>query len=203
MRRTLAAVITLTSAAALVSGVTVAAEASQSGHASRVSHASKAADASHTSKAGPARVSSASRQATGRAAPQVAHEHFRIISTRAGSHHQSVLARGQFTAGGYRVPGKVVNLRSTDKMVFPRGTFRVFRRITRQWLPLPTAACLIRETIHGRYSLGQGTGAYTGISGSGSFALRIRGVIRRSHGKCGGRMTVFQQITYAGGRISR
>jgi hypothetical protein len=198
--------MTLTSAAALVSGVTVAAEASQAGHASRVSQASRAGQASHASRASqadPARVSSVGHQAAGHADPQVAHEHFRIISTRASSHHQSVLARGQFTAGGYRVPGKVVNLRATDKMVFRSGTFRMFRRITRQWLPLPTSACLIRETIHGRYSLGSGTGAYTGISGSGSFALRIRGVIRRSHGKCGGKMTVFQQITYAGGPISR
>jgi hypothetical protein len=88
-------------------------------------------------------------------------------------------------------------------MVLSGGTFNVARHITRQWLPLPTRRCLIRETIHGTYSLGHGTGRYAGISGSGRFVLRIRGVIRNSHGQCGGAMTVFQQITYEGGPVHR
>lgn len=183
MRRTLKAAITLVSTAALVSSVTVA--------------AAQASPASQT------RPAATQHRASPHAAARAALEHFRIISTSAGSSRQSVLARGQFTAGGYMVPGKVVKRRATDKIVFRSGTFRMARHITRQWLPLPTSACLIRETIHGRYSLRHGTGAFAGISGSGSFALRIRGVIRRSHGKCGGPMTVFQQITYAGGPTSR
>ncbi|HUZ23891.1 MAG TPA: hypothetical protein VMV07_08995 [Streptosporangiaceae bacterium] len=128
-------------------------------------------------------------------------EHFRIISTSTASRRQSVLATGAFTAGGYQIPGRVVSLRATDKMVFPGGTFLVVRRITRQYLPLPTSACLIRETIRGTYSLGHGTGSYAGISGSGAFTDRITGVIRRSHGQCGGPMTVYQQIAYEGGAI--
>ena len=189
MRSPLVAAITLASAAALVSGATVtAAQASP--------HAASQRPAGHlgaghlgTGQLG-ASPASRSRQ-----------EHFRIISTVVTSRRQSVLATGAFTAGGYQIPGRVVSLRATDKMVFPGGTFLVARRITRQWLPLPTSACLVRETIHGTYSLGRGTGSYAGISGSGAFTLRIRGVIRRSHGKCGGPMTGYQQITYAGGRI--
>jgi hypothetical protein len=128
-------------------------------------------------------------------------EHFRIISTVIGSRRQSVLATGAFTAGGYLVPGRLVALRSTDRVVFPNGSFLMNRHITRQWLPLPTAGCLIRETLRGSYFLSHGTGAYRGITGSGGFGLRITGVIRRAHGKCGGPMTVFQQIVYAGGPI--
>ena len=134
---------------------------------------------------------------------RVRQEHFRIISTVTGSRRQSLLATGAFTAGGYLVPGRLVALRSTDRAVFPNGSFLMARHITRQWLPLPTAGCMIRETLRGSYLLGHGTGAYRGITGSGGFALRITGVIRRAHGKCGGPMTVFQQIIYAGGPIHR
>ena len=62
---------------------------------------------------------------------------------------------------------------------------------------------MIRETLRGSYVLGHGTGAYRGITGSGGFTLRITGVIRRAHGKCGGPMSVFQQIVYAGGPVRR
>jgi hypothetical protein len=178
MRRALVTVITLASTAALVSGATVtAAQASQHSAAQRSA-------AQHSARA------SSGRQ-----------EHFRIISTSAASRRQSVLATGAFTAGGYQVPGRVVSLRSTDKMVFPGGTFQVARHITSQWLPLPTSACLVRETVRGTYSLSHGTGSYVHISGTGAFVLRIRGVIRKTKGKCGGSMTVIQQITYAGGAV--
>ncbi|HEX3493364.1 MAG TPA: hypothetical protein VHU92_28760 [Streptosporangiaceae bacterium] len=133
-------------------------------------------------------------------APQ---EHFRVISTTTGSRRQSVLATGAFTAGGYLVPGRLVALRSTDRVVFPNGSFHMVRHITHQWLPMPTASCLVRETLRGSYVLEHGTGAYRRISGSGGFVLRIFGVIRRAHRKCGGPMTVFQQIIYASGRTRR
>lgn len=128
-------------------------------------------------------------------------EHFRIISVAASSRRQSVLATGAFTAGGDQIPGQVVALRATDKMVFPNGTFLVTRRITRQVLPLPTSSCQIAETIRGTVSIGSGTGSYRGISGTGAFLLRISGVIRKSRGQCGGPMTVYQSINYEGATI--
>lgn len=159
--------------------------------------------ASTAALAGGATVAAASASPAGASAAKVPHEHFRIISTTAGARRQSVLATGAFTAGGYQLPGKLVALRATDKMVFPGGSFLVARHITRQWLPLPSSTCFIQETLRGRYTLSHGTGAYRGISGSGSFVTRIRGVIRRSHGACGGPMTVFQEITYSGGPVRR
>ena len=182
MRRSLAAAITLASTAALVGVAGSAAQASPS-----------AAPAS-----APARPASApaARQPGFSGA-----EHFRIISVAAASRRQSVLATGAFTAGGYQVPGRVTGLRAVDKMVFPNGTFLVTRRITKQVLPVPTSSCQISETIRGTLSVSGGTGSYRGISGGGAFLLQISGVIRKSHGKCGGAMTVYQSINYEGGTV--
>jgi hypothetical protein len=175
MRRALAAAITLASTAALVGGATAAAQASP-----------PAAQASPP----------AARQPGASGA-----EHFRIISVAASSRRQSVLATGAFTAGGYQVPGQVIGLRATDRMVFPNGTFLVSRRITKQVLPLPTSSCQIAETIRGTLSISGGTGSYRGISGSGAFLLKISGVIRKSRGQCGGPMTVYQSINYEGATV--
>jgi hypothetical protein len=143
-----------------------------------------------------------SAQASTAAGPNVGgSERFRIISVAASSRRLSVLATGAFTAGGYEVPGQVTDLRATDKMVFPNGTFLITRRITRQVLPLPTSACQVSETIHGSLSIGAGTGAYRGISGGGGFLLLISGVLRKSAGECGGPMTAYQAINYEAATI--
>jgi hypothetical protein len=175
MRRPLATAITLASTAALVGGAGVAAQASPS--------------------AAPASAPAARQPGVSGA------EHFRIISVAASSRRQSVLATGAFTAGGYQVPGRVTGLRAVDKMVFPNGTFLVTRRITKQVLPVPTSSCQISETIRGTLSISGGTGSYRGMSGGGAFLLQISGVIRKSHGKCGGAMTVYQSINYEGGTV--
>jgi len=187
MRIALVAAITTLTTAALVGTATVA-----------------GATMARPSTAALGRAAAGPRSAAGFDASQpekAGQEQFRILSTVAGARRQSSLATGTFTAGGYLAPGKIVNLRSTDRMVFPNGSFQMARHITSQWLPLPTAACLVRETLRGRYTIGHGTGAYRRLSGSGSFVLRIRGVIRRSHGKCGGSMTVFQQVINASGPV--
>lgn len=196
MRRAIVAAITLASTAALVSGVTAGvAEASQHGvsqHGVSQHGVSQQSINQH-----------AASQKRGSVTPATRREKFRIISTSAGSRHQSVLATGSFTAGGYQIPGSVVDLRAVDKMVFPSGSFLVTRRIFHQSRPLPTKSCLVRITITGDYSLGSGRGAYRGISGSGGFTTRISGVIRRKHGLCGGPMTAYQQITYETGSLHR
>ena len=189
MRRALAAAITLASTAALVSGAAVAAQASP-----------PAAPASPP--AAPASPPAAPASPPAARQPGVSGaEHFRIISVAASSRRQSVLATGAFAAGGYQVPGRVTGLRAIDKMVFPNGTFLVTRRIAKQVLPVPTSSCQIAETIRGKLSISGGTGSYRGISGSGAFLLQISGVIRKSRGKCGGPMTVYQSINYEGGTI--
>ena len=199
MRRALATTAALASTAALVGGVAVAAQAS-SPPAGRLPAARQPAGRLPAGRV-PAGRLPAGRPAAASLPGVRGSEHFRIISVAASSRRQSVLATGAFTAGGYQVPGQVISLRATDKMVFPNGTFLVTRRITRQALPLPTSSCQIAETIRGTLSIGSGTGSYRGMTGGGGFVLRISGVIRKSHGKCGGPMTVYQAINYEGATV--
>jgi hypothetical protein len=205
MRGPLIAALTLACTAALISGATVAAASPSQPGASQAGASRVGASRTSASRTSASRTS-ASRTEAGPASARSAtvhHEDFRIISAAASAKHQSVLATGEFLAGGYQIPGRLTSGHATDKMVFPSGTFKVARHVTREWLPLPTHRCLVRETIHGSYSLGHGTGGFKGISGTGGFVMRIRGVIRKSHGQCGGRMTVFQEITYADGTVRR
>jgi hypothetical protein len=175
MRRALAITLGLAAAAGLAGSAAV-----------------PAARASPVPRPGPARPA--------RAVSTAGAEHFRVISVSAAA-RSSVLATGAFTAGGYQVSGRVIGLRATDTVVFRNGRLTVTRRITRQALPLPTSACLISETIHGTLSIGGGTGAYRGLTGTGAFVQRITGVLPRSRGRCGGAMTVYQSITYEGGTV--
>jgi hypothetical protein len=127
-------------------------------------------------------------------------EHFRVISTTATSRHLSMVATGHFTAGGYERPGKLVNQRAADRVVFPSGRFTMHRHVTHQSVSLPKS-CLFTEVLRGTYWLGSGTGRYKKIHGSGNFDLQITGVIKRSHGVCSatGKMSAYQRITYASG----
>jgi hypothetical protein len=129
-------------------------------------------------------------------------EHFRVISTAATARRLSVVATGHFTAGGYEIPGRLVGGRVTDTAVFPSGRFQMHRHVTHQSVSLPRS-CLFTEVQRGTYSLGQGTGQFRKISGSGTFSLRITGVIQKARGVCGssGKMSAFQQLTYASGRV--
>ena len=129
-------------------------------------------------------------------------EHFRVISAAATSRRLSVIATGHFTAGGYEVPGKLIRGHATDKAVFPSGRFLVHRHVTHQAVSLPRN-CLFTEVQRGTYTLGQGTGQFRKISGSGTFSLRITGVIRRARGVCSrsGKLSAFQQISYESGRV--
>ncbi len=131
-------------------------------------------------------------------------ETFRLVNTVVGSTKVSTLATGTFTDGGYTVPGKLnsTTLRVTDKMVFPDGSFTVSEHVTSQKLPLPTAQCLLTETIGGTYTLGGGTKSFKGISGSGSFVNIMKIVLSSSNGLCGSAMTVYQEIVTASGPVS-
>ncbi len=131
-------------------------------------------------------------------------ETFRIISVNASLHRESTLAYGHFTDGGYTVTGKLnpTTLDATAQMVYPDGSFMVYEHVTSQYLPLPTPQCEVFETIKGTYTLGDGTGAYTNISGSGSYETKMTAVVSKTNGECGGSMIVYQEITSAGGPVS-
>jgi hypothetical protein len=107
-------------------------------------------------------------------------EQFRIMSTVATSPKLSVIATGEFTAGGTDIPGK-----NADTAVFPGGTLRITHHGTAFTANLNTRTCLFTETQRGTYRLGHGTGRFARISGSGRFAVHILGVFARdSQGRC-------------------
>lgn len=128
-------------------------------------------------------------------------EHFRIMSTGATSNSLSVIATGEFTAGGIDHPG-----RATDKAVFPDGAFTIRHNSTGFTANLDPRTCLFTETQRGTYRLGHGTGRYAGISGSGGWVLHILGVFARdSRGRCThlAAPATFQSVATFTGPISR
>jgi hypothetical protein len=126
-------------------------------------------------------------------------EHFQIISTAATARRLSVIATGEFTAGGTAIGGKL-----TDKLVFAGGTLTIKYRSTHFTANFDRRTCLFIETQRGTYRLVDGTGKFAGISGSGRWALGLLGVFTRSKGECVhlSAPPTFQAITTAHGPIS-
>jgi hypothetical protein len=126
---------------------------------------------------------------------------FQIMSTSAASTSASIIAVGlPVTAGGVDHQGN-----KTDLVVFPRGTFKIRHFKGHGTSHFNPATCLIRISRHGTYTLRDGTGAYTGIVGHGTYRLRIRAFgARNSNGNCSQTKppVVFQQITKARGPVS-
>jgi hypothetical protein len=102
-------------------------------------------------------------------------EHFRIMSTSATSHEQSVIATGEFTAGGIAKPGRFI-----DGLAFPGGTFKIKYHFTTFKASFNPRTCLLTESQRGTYRLGHGTGGYAGIRGSGKVSVDIVGVFARN-----------------------
>jgi len=114
----------------------------------------------------------------GATAPKVT-ETFSMITSSVPT--GSVIATGDFTAGGtFTADGRV------QKVRFPDGTFE----LVQQHKPrhknghLNAATCLYTQTGHGSYALADGTGAYKGISGTGTDSYVLRQVLARVKGVC-------------------
>jgi hypothetical protein len=128
-------------------------------------------------------------------------EHFQVMSTAATSNKQSLIATGEFTAGGTDIVG-----RTTDKAVFPGGTFTIKHHSNVFTANVNSHTCLFTETQRGTYRLGHGTGRYAGISGSGRWVVHILGVFARdSKGRCThlSAPRTFQAVFTAAGPIRR
>ena len=106
--------------------------------------------------------------------------HFRIMSTKATARRLSIIATGAFTSGGHVVPAVV-----TDTVVFPGGRFK-FRHVSRRVVASFNAGiCLANETQRGTFTIGDGTGKYSGIHGSGKFVTSIVAVTAKNRaGRC-------------------
>lgn len=103
---------------------------------------------------------------------------------------QTVIATGIFFAQGESVPLDEDN----DLFVFPDGAFRVNHPQTGGDESFNEVACIGTATFSGTYTLSQGTGAYAGISGSGTYTGKAIFVAQRTDEGCseeGGSVWVF------------
>lgn len=107
-------------------------------------------------------------------------EHISLMTTQPSGAKYAVIASGLFTAGGVDVSGG-----RSDLIKLPAGTFKISHgvgHVLRQHLNPRT--CLMSFAATAKFSVGSGTGAYKGISGSGQALISAVGITRRAKGKC-------------------
>jgi hypothetical protein len=126
-------------------------------------------------------------------------EHFQFMTTSPTSSNASIIATGVFTAGGVDHPG-----RTTDTLVFPTGSFKVTHSKPTGTQTLNPKTCLLTATQTGTYTISGGTGAYSGISGHGTYQATILAVAARTaQGKCSTTLApaAWQQVIKASGPV--
>jgi hypothetical protein len=126
-------------------------------------------------------------------------EHFQLMTTSATATKIPVIVYGVFTAGGVDHEGNNV-----DKLVFPKGSFKVNHSGVAVKEKFNHTTCLLQASGSGKVTLSGGTGAYKGISGKPVATVSILAIAARtSAGKCS--MTkapaVFQEVIKASGKV--
>lgn len=124
-------------------------------------------------------------------------EQFQLLNTSPTSSSSSIIARGLFTAGGVDHSGSKV-----DTAVFPKGTFKITHGKGTGTQHFNPKTCLMTVSQTGPYTLSGGTGAYAGISGSGTYQVSILVVGARSGGTCSKTAppVAFQQVIRGSGK---
>jgi hypothetical protein len=134
------------------------------------------------------------------AAPRTERFSFADTSTSAGPPSWSVIATGDFTAGGKaRAEGKGLLL-----LNFPSGTITLrttkhHRKVSKDQT---ATACIQTATSSGNYTIAGGTGAYHGISGSGRSTVDNTFVEQVVNGHCSNAFTAVQSLITASGPVS-
>jgi hypothetical protein len=127
-------------------------------------------------------------------------EHFQLMSTSATATTSSVIAYGVFTGAAvdHQVSGSV------DMFVFSNGTIRVHHSAGTGPQSFNPKTCLLTVNQHGTYRITHGTGKYAGISGHGTYRLRILAIAARSGGKCSQSKppVAFHQVINASGPVT-
>ena len=126
-------------------------------------------------------------------------EAFRMVSGRI-SGKASVIATGAFTAGG------TTNLNTTVATLrFSGGSFRINPRPAQTHAHIDPRTCVLSAFQQGSYRIGHGTGRFAHISGSGTYAAELLGVLaRNARGKCSESKPprALQQVVTAHGPVS-
>ena len=108
-------------------------------------------------------------------------EHFSLMTTSPSASKYVIIASGVFTAGGVDKAGN-----TTDTARFANGSFKIHHggkvKIVKEQLNAKT--CLEMFVAKAKFTLGGGTGAYKGISGSGTATISGLAIASRSKGQC-------------------
>lgn len=108
-------------------------------------------------------------------------ENLQFMTTSAPG-NPSVIASGSvFTAAGVDHENRQTN---TGTLVFPNGSVTAKHSAGQGTQSFNPKTCLLKINFHGTYQLTGGTGAYTGITGSGTYKLSILAIGAKSGGKC-------------------
>jgi hypothetical protein len=126
-------------------------------------------------------------------------EHFQIMTTSVTS-NPAVIAYGAFTGAAVDHQHEAIN---KDTLTFPTGNLTISHSPGTGTHTLNPKTCLLTVSEHGTYTLGEGTGAYAGISGDGTYTLSIREIAARSEGSCSmtAKPVAFQSIINAQGPV--
>jgi hypothetical protein len=109
-------------------------------------------------------------------------EHLYLMTTQPSASRYSIIATGAFTAGGLDISGN-----TTDTAKFKGGTFKIHHsgaiRIIKE--KVNSRTCLAEFEGTARFTLGDGTGAYKKLSGSGKALISELAIFsRNSKGAC-------------------
>ncbi|HEY2306762.1 MAG TPA: hypothetical protein VGI05_12860 [Streptosporangiaceae bacterium] len=128
-------------------------------------------------------------------------ENFQMMTTSGTSPTASVIASGVFTAPGVDHENQSNN---TAKFVFSNGTVSLKHSPGTGTQAMNPKTCLLTVNFHGTYTLTGGTGAYAGITGSGTYKLSILAIGASSGGKCSQSLPplAWHQVINASGPVS-
>ncbi len=128
-------------------------------------------------------------------------QHFQMMTTSGTGSTGSVIASGVFTAPAVDHEHQATN---TATFTFANGTILLKHSNGTGTQSFNPKTCLLTINQHGTYKLLSGTGAYAGISGSGTYQLSILGIGASSGGKCVQNKppVAFHQVINASGPVS-
>ena len=93
----------------------------------------------------------------------------------------SVIANGVFTAPGTDTENQTAG---TSLFTFPNGTVSLKHSPGKGTQSVNPKTCLATLNVHGTYTITGGTGAYSGITGGGTYKLNILAIAAKVSGKC-------------------
>jgi hypothetical protein len=127
-------------------------------------------------------------------------EHFQIISTSETSNTAPEISYGVVTGHGTDLMGSKV-----DTIKFANGSFNVTHSPGKGPQSFDAKTCLFLLDQHGTYTIGHGTGAYKGITGSGTYQVSVIGIGTKAGGQCSQSKppVAFQLVIQGTGTVSR